>query len=279
MNKDAIILKDVSREYGGKTVLGPVSFSIDKGEIVTLVGTNGAGKTTLLEIMCGERRCSSGTISLFGKTPRSAEIAFLPQKLELFDKLSVEENIRHFSSISDSGDVNALMESLSLTEIAGIRYGSLSGGQKQRVNVACIMCGNPTIILMDEPNTGMDPSIRADMWEIIHDLSDRGITIILSSHFLNEAKRHSDRIIFLDKGRIKYDGEPNGLSTTRITVSLDANDLSDIKGYDVTTIAGKHHIVMESMFEFKQLLDELEKHGIPLDRVDVTVEDCLKVSE
>lgn len=276
MDSDSLVVKDLVKTYGDRTVLGPVSFSIQRGQIVSLAGTNGAGKTTLLEILSGERIPTSGKVSVFGRSPGPGSTAFLPQTLELFDNLTVEENIRHFSTLSGSGDPEELMDIFSISDRADSRYGSLSGGLKQRVNVACIMCGDPEVILMDEPSTGMDPAVRADVWDIIRKLKAQGVTVLLSTHFLGEAKINSDRIMVLDKGKIIYDGDPIGCGRNKITVTVKRTDLSDISGRFQFSVRGNNTVfTLDSPGSLNNLLNQLSAAGIDPDETAITAEDDL----
>lgn len=270
---DTIAVKNITKAYGGKTVLGPVSLTVPRGELVSLVGTNGAGKSTLIEIMCGIGKPTSGTVSVFGKPPRKSKIGFLPQNLELYPKLTVKETVRHFVSLTGSGDAKELMDYFSLADRADSEYGDLSGGLKQRVNVACILCGNPEAVFMDEPNAGMDPAVRDDFWNVVRGLRDRGITVLLSTHFIDEAKRYSDRIIVLDKGRITYDGGPDAFAVTRYTVTVKNTETNRmLEQYNPTVRNGCLHIVTEGTGNLKRLLDDLERLGIPPGEIGIVSE-------
>lgn len=276
MDSNSVVVSDLVKTYGNRTVLGPVSFEIQRGQIVSLAGTNGAGKTTLLEILSGERTPTSGTVSIFGKSPGPGSTAFLPQTLELFGNLTVKENIQHFSVLSGSGDPEKLMKIFSIADRSDSKYASLSGGLKQRVNVACIMCGNPEIILMDEPSTGMDPAVRADVWDIIRKLKAQGITVVLSTHFLGEAKSNSDRIMVLNEGKIVYDGDPLGYGRSTITVTVKRTDLSRISQQFQSTVRGNYTVfILDSSGKLNSLLNDLSAMGINPDDTAISAEDNL----
>ena len=276
MDSNSVVVSDLVKTYGNRTVLGPVSFEIQRGQIVSLAGTNGAGKTTLLEILSGERTPTSGTVSIFGKSPGPGSTAFLPQTLELFGNLTVKENIQHFSVLSGSGDSEKLMKIFSIADRSDSKYASLSGGLKQRVNVACIMCGNPEIILMDEPSTGMDPAVRADVWDIIRKLKAQGITVVLSTHFLGEAKSNSDRIMVLNEGKIVYDGDPLGYGRSTITVTVKRTDLSRISQQFQSTVRGNYTVfILDSSGKLNSLLNDLSAMGINPDDTAISAEDNL----
>ena len=276
MDSNSVVVSDLVKTYGNRTVLGPVSFEIQRGQIVSLAGTNGAGKTTLLEILSGERTPTSGTVSIFGKSPGPGSTAFLPQTLELFGNLTVKENIQHFSVLSGSGDPEKLMKIFSIADRSDSKYASLSGGLKQRVNVACIMCGNPEIILMDEPSTGMDPAVRADVWDIIRKLKAQGITVVLSTLFLGEAKSNSDRIMVLNEGKIVYDGDPLGYGRSTITVTVKRTDLSRISQQFQSTVRGNYTVfILDSSGKLNSLLNDLSAMGINPDDTAISAEDNL----
>lgn len=276
MDKDTISVVNLTKTYGERTVLGPISFTIRKGQVVSLIGTNGAGKTTLLEILGGERLPTSGEVSVFGQLPGSEGCVLLPQTLELFGNLTVRENIRHFAILSGGGNVDQLMEMFSLSDRADERYGALSGGLKQRVNVACIMCGNPELILMDEPNTGMDPQVRADVWDIIHKLRKHGVTVILSTHFLGEARRNSERIIVMNRGSIVYDGDPFGFNSTRISVTVKGNNsVHGLEAYSPKVCGDRVTFIANSPFQLGSLMNELVSNGVDLKELVIITEDSL----
>lgn len=207
------------KEYGRTVAVDDVSFTVSEGEIFGILGPNGAGKTTTVECVEGLRTADRGTISVLGLDPRRdrAELTQMLgaqlQESQLPEKIKVAEVLELYSSFyRDPADWRALIEQLGLADKAGTRFKKLSGGQKQRLSIALALVGNPRVAVLDELTTGLDPQARRDTWELIEDVRQRGVTIVLVSHFIAEAERLCDRVAIIDSGRVVVSDTPAALA-------------------------------------------------------------------
>jgi ABC-2 type transport system ATP-binding protein len=206
------------KRYGDHTAVNGVSFTVDQGEIFGILGPNGAGKTTTVECIEGLRTPDGGTIRVHGIDPGqdTGELRQLLgaqlQESELPDKLRVGEAMALYSSFyRDPADWRELIGVLNLTDKVDTPFKKLSGGQKQRLSIALALVGNPKVAVLDELTTGLDPQARRDAWDLIEGIRDRGVTILLVTHFMEEAERLCDRLAVVDRGRIVAVDTPAGL--------------------------------------------------------------------
>jgi len=213
-----IEVSNLHKRYGDTVAVDDVSFTVERGEIFGILGRNGAGKTTTVECIEGLRAPDSGTVRVLGLDPQTdrAEVTRTLgaqlQESALQEKLKVSEAIDLYASFYDNpADGDELLELLGLTEKRDTRYRKLSGGQKQRLSIALALIGNPQIAVLDELTTGLDPQARRDTWELIERVRDRGVTIVLVTHFMDEAQRLCDRLALIDAGRIVALDTPDGL--------------------------------------------------------------------
>ncbi|MGW1589077.1 ABC transporter ATP-binding protein [Streptomyces sp. NPDC002386] len=204
--------------YGGRAVVDDVSFGVEEGEIFGILGPNGAGKTTTVECVEGLRVPDGGSVRVTGLDPAadhervSRVLGAQLQQSELQPRITVREALELYASFHrDPLDWGPLAERLGLTGRLGSRFGRLSGGQKQRLFIALALVGNPRIVVLDELTTGLDPRARRDTWRLIEDVRDRGVTVLLVTHFMEEAQRLCDRIAVIDKGRLAALDTPAGL--------------------------------------------------------------------
>ena len=213
-------IEDVSlhKRYGQQVAVEDVSLTVEEGEIFAIIGPNGAGKTTTVESIAGLRTPDSGSISVLGLDPikdRSEvreRLGVQLQESRFPDAIKVSEALELFSSFyRDPVDWRELMELLGLTAKHNIQYKALSGGQKQRLSVALALVGNPRIAILDELTTGLDPQARRETWALIERVRDTGVTILLVTHFMDEAERLSDRIAVISGGRVAAIDTPGGL--------------------------------------------------------------------
>jgi ABC-2 type transport system ATP-binding protein len=205
----AIEVDHLVKRYGDSTVVNDVSFAVEEGEIFGILGPNGAGKTTIAETIEGLRRPDEGTIRVLGLDPRrdAAEVrerlGAQLQESRLPDKLRVWEAMDLFASFyRESVPWPELLERLGLARQRDARYKDLSGGQKQRLSAALALVGSPQIAVLDELTTGLDPQARRATWELIEQIRDDGVTVVLVTHFMEEAERLSDRVALIDDGRL-----------------------------------------------------------------------------
>jgi ABC-2 type transport system ATP-binding protein len=207
--RSVIEVRNLRKAYAGTVAVDDVSFTVGEGEIFGILGPNGAGKTTTVECVEGLRKPDRGEISVLGLDPLRdhAELTQLVgaqlQESQLPAKLRVAEALDLYSSFYRApADWRALLEALGLADKAGTPFGKLSGGQKQRLSVALALAGAPRIAVLDELTTGLDPQARRDTWELIEGVRDRGVTVVLVSHLMEEVERLCDRVALLDKGRV-----------------------------------------------------------------------------
>jgi ABC-2 type transport system ATP-binding protein len=205
----AVVVQHVVKKYGHQVAVDDVSLSINQGEIFGIIGPNGAGKTTTVECISGLRAPDSGSISVFGLSPRKDRnkirefVGVQLQESALPPRIKVREAVRLFaSSYSNPLDPDQLLESLGIKQIANSSFKNLSGGQKQRVSVALALVGNPKLAILDELTTGLDPEARREIWSLIEQMRDRGVTVILVTHFMDEAERLCDRLALIDHGAV-----------------------------------------------------------------------------
>ena len=202
---DAVVVENVVKRFGTFTALDGVSFSIGEGEIFGLLGHNGAGKSTLIGIISLISKPTSGTVSVFGKKDRSL-IGLAPQENAVYADLTCLENVVHFARLY--GVKNPVIVAAHLLSVLGLdgkaeaRAKDLSGGMRRRLNLACSMVYNPKLLILDEPTSGLDPVARRALWKTIKDVRDGGITILLTTHYMDEAEQLCDRIAILDSGRL-----------------------------------------------------------------------------
>ncbi|MFJ8853465.1 ABC transporter ATP-binding protein [Streptomyces sp. NPDC102437] len=213
-----IEVNGVRKAYAGRTVVDSVSFAVEEGEIFGILGPNGAGKTTTVECVEGLRVPDGGTIRVAGLDPVADHdrltglLGAQLQESELQPKLTVAEALELYSAFyPDPVDWRELAERLGLHTVDGTRFAKLSGGQKQRLSIALALVGNPRVVVLDELTTGLDPRARRDTWKLIEDVRDSGVTVLLVTHFMEEARQLCDRIAVIDKGKVVALDTPSGL--------------------------------------------------------------------
>jgi ABC-2 type transport system ATP-binding protein len=215
----ALRCKALVKKYGDVTAVNGLDLEVRSGECFGLLGPNGAGKTTTVEIFEGLTDADSGDIELLGMRWGTGDdqemrerVGVALQQTELADKLSVEETVRLFRSFyARGGDVDHIIRLVSLEEKRKARVGKLSGGQKQRLAVACALVGAPDLLFLDEPTTGLDPQARLQLWGVIEKFRADGGTIMLTTHYMEEAARLCDRVAIMDHGRVIALGAPGEL--------------------------------------------------------------------
>jgi ABC-2 type transport system ATP-binding protein len=213
-----IEVQNLRKAYRDHVAVHDVSLSVDKGEIFGICGRNGAGKTTTVECVGGLRSPDGGTISVLGLDPERDRtelrraVGIQLQASELPEKLRVGEALELFAAFyPDPADPGELIERWGLAEKRKTAFGKLSGGQKQRLSIALALVGNPRVAILDELTTGLDPQARRDTWAAIEQIRDSGVTVVLVTHFMEEAERLCDRIAIVDAGRVIATDTPDGL--------------------------------------------------------------------
>jgi ABC-2 type transport system ATP-binding protein len=241
-----IVVSDLRKSYGDVTAVDGVSFEVEEGEFFGILGPNGAGKTTTLEIIEGLREPDSGTATIFGLPSWPRNNALLPrigvqlqalQAFSFFERLTAREQIRTFASLYGvpAAQADEMLEVVGLTDKANTPAEKLSGGQMQRLSIACALAHGPELVFLDEPTSGLDPQARRNLWDLLRDLNGRGLTVVLTTHYLEEAEALCDRVAIMDHGRILELGAPAALvrgldAPTRISVESGVLGLAEARG-------------------------------------------------
>jgi ABC-2 type transport system ATP-binding protein len=203
-----LAVRGVTKRYGEREALRDVSFKAGAGEMVAVIGPNGAGKTTLLSIIAGIQPPTAGDVSL-----PPGGIGWVPQQPALYSRLSVAENLELFARLERNPNpraaVAAMLEQTGLRERAGERVERLSGGNRQRVNIAIGLLSEPTVLVLDEPSSSLDPRQRERLWRFICALSQRGRCVVFSTHNVAEAERYAQRVVVLADGELLFNGSPD----------------------------------------------------------------------
>jgi ABC-2 type transport system ATP-binding protein len=233
------------KRYGDHAVVDGVSFEVRRGELFGLLGTNGAGKTTTVEILQGLRRASGGSVEVLGLDPAAAgdrlrrRIGSQLQDAALPARMRVGEALRLFASLHpDPRPLAELAEEWNLGELLGRPFAALSGGERQRLFVALALVGRPEVVFLDELTQNLDPSARRQTWDVVRRIRDRGTTVVLVTHDVEEAERLCDRVVVMHRGRVVADGSPTkivealgGAATVRFTdADLDVRPLRGLPG-------------------------------------------------
>jgi ABC-2 type transport system ATP-binding protein len=218
MNQSIITVSNLVKRYGDFTAVNGISFEVKQGEIFGLLGPNGAGKTTTLEIIETLREKSSGTVMVDGfdldKEPNKIKeiIGVQLQAAGYYPMLSLVQIIELFGGLYNRKvDPYALLDTVNLREKSKSKYKELSGGQKQRFSIATTLINEPKIIFLDEPTTGLDPQARRNLWDLIRDVRNRGTTVVLTTHYMDEAEELCERVAIVDSGKIISLDTPSGL--------------------------------------------------------------------
>jgi ABC-2 type transport system ATP-binding protein len=218
--RTALEVTGLRKVYGKKAAVDGLSLCVAEGEIFGILGPNGAGKTTTVECAEGLRRPDGGSVRVFGIDPyrdRAAArrlVGAQLQESQLPDKLTVAEAISLYASFyPDPADTEALITRLGLTEKRNTRYRKLSGGQKQRLSIALALVGRPRLVIFDELTTGLDPAARRESWQLVRELRADGVTVVLVTHYADEAERLCDRVALIQSGRLTACGRPEDLIT------------------------------------------------------------------
>jgi ABC-2 type transport system ATP-binding protein len=209
----AIAVRDLVKRFDDVVAVNGISFDIAAGSCVGLLGPNGAGKTTTVEILEGVQSPTSGEVTVLGRSWRSdpegirQRIGLALQQTQFYERLTVAETVRLFRSFYRTGlTVEEAIALVQLQEKAGAHVMKLSGGQRQRLAVAVALVADPELLFLDEPTTGLDPQSRRSLWDVIEALRGKGRTVVLTTHYMEEAARLCDRIIIVDRGKIVADG-------------------------------------------------------------------------
>ena len=295
--RPALRVVGLRKRYGDVVAVDGLDLTVASGECFGLLGPNGAGKTTTIEICEGLTASDEGTVEVLGRQWNDDEHALRErlgiqlQETQLADKLTVEETVRLFRSFYPRGrSVDEVIDLVQLGEKRDARVGKLSGGQKQRLALACAMVGDPELIFLDEPTTGLDPQSRRQLWDLIIELRASGRSIVLTTHYMDEAERLCDRVAIVDHGRVIALGTPRTLiaslgaehvvefTSPGSEEVLRVEDLRALDGVQSARLhAGQWTLeVTELARAVPSLLRELARRGLPLEELvthSATLED------
>jgi ABC-2 type transport system ATP-binding protein len=223
----AISVRGLQKAYGDLAAVRGIDFDIEEGEVFGLLGPNGAGKTTTVEILEGYRRRDAGEVTVLGHDPQDPgpefreRIGVVLQQSELWPNLTVRETHRVFAGYyREPRDIDEVIDLVGLTEKRDARVKTLSGGQKRRLDLGVALVGDPDLVFLDEPTTGFDPAARRAAWEMIRSLRTLGKTVLLTTHYLDEAEQLADRVAVMREGVIVRIGTPRELTTTDLEVEI-----------------------------------------------------------
>jgi Cu-processing system ATP-binding protein len=278
-------LTNVAKRYGAIEAVREVSFALPAGETVALVGHNGAGKTTLLKLMLGLIHPTSGTIRVLGDNPAAGEfdarrrLGFLPENVAFNGALTGREILAFYARLKRESVAKALelLERVGLGAAASRRVGTYSKGMRQRLGLAQALIGEPRVLLLDEPTTGLDPALRLSFYEIVQELRDSGATVVLSSHALTEIEERTDRVLIMNRGVLIADGSMDDLrrlARLPTRIRLTAEDTSRAAQWvgpvDGWREVNGHVVEFEVAHERKlALLRRITQEGAPLSDIDL----------
>ncbi|MBI1807152.1 MAG: ABC transporter ATP-binding protein [Ignavibacteria bacterium] len=287
----AIGVVDLTKKFGTFTAVDHISFSVNRGEIFGFLGANGAGKSTTIRMLCGllEPTTGTGTVSGFDINTQTElvkrNIGYMSQRFSLYEDLTVEENIRFFGGVYGLSNGNIKERMQWVTEMAGLRgrekslTKTLAGGWKQRLALGCAILHEPKILFLDEPTSGVDPVSRRKFWELINQLSEQGVTILVTTHYLDEAEYCND-IILINAGRLIASGSPKELKLEHITYPIlevetpdVVNAMDQLKNQpwviEISLFGTYLHVgVQEEEICRASITSILEAHQIPITRIE-----------
>jgi ABC-2 type transport system ATP-binding protein len=226
MTNSAVIAADLRVVRGRNEVLREVSFDIPSGGVTGLLGPSGSGKTTLLRCILGVQRITAGTVSVLGRPAGSpvlrSQVGYASQSASVYDDLTVAENLRYFAATlrAPASDVGRVIDAVDLDDYRSRLTGRLSGGQRSRVSLAVAMLGIPKLLVLDEPTVGLDPVLREELWALFHRLASQGMTLLVSSHVMEEAER-CDALLLLRDGTVLAHDAPSALKQRTGTDTMD----------------------------------------------------------
>ncbi|GAA2126402.1 ABC transporter ATP-binding protein [Actinomadura napierensis] len=287
---ETIEVSGLRKRYGDVNAVDGVTFAVDEGEFFGILGPNGAGKTTTLEIVEGLRQADEGTVSVLGLPPWPRNPRLLPrigvqlQASSFFERLTAREQLRTFGSLYGvpAKKADAMLETVGLSDKADVRVEKLSGGQAQRLSIACALVHDPELVFLDEPTAALDPQARRNLWDVLRAINTEGRTIVLTTHYMDEAESLCDRVAIMDSGRILRLGPPavlvRGLDApARISIAsgvLNEADARRLPGADDAeddgvslTISTRDPSAVVAAMAAKDALDGVQIRGATLEDV------------
>ena len=280
-----IVVEELTKRFAGLTAVGGLSLTVNRAEIFGLVGPDGAGKTTTIRMLAGVMRPDQGRITiddvdvLADPEDVKRHVSYMPQRFGLYEDLTVEENIRFYADLFEvpvrlrTERAGRLLAASGMEKFRDFKAGQLSGGMKQKLGLTCALVHTPTILLLDEPTTGVDPVSRRDFWRILYDLRSEGVTIVISTAYLDEAER-CNRLALIDKGRVLYCDTPSVLKQKMPGALLTISSMAGRQARDaiagapgvrqaVLVGSGVHVVVDDADLRIPQLRAALRTAEIP----------------
>jgi ABC-2 type transport system ATP-binding protein len=260
MTSPAIEVTGLRKAYGAHEALRGVDFTVARGEVFGLLGPNGAGKTTTVEVLEGYRTRDAGDVRVLGRDPGQhsgellARVGIVLQSCGTYPHLTVRETLVHWATFYPAPrDVDEVLSLASLQDCADRRTRTLSGGQRRRLDFALALVGDPELIFLDEPTTGFDPAARRAAWDVIRALRDLGKTVVLTTHYLEEAQALADRVAILRDGLILAEGAPGTLGAARYRVAWRGEDGTMCERFTEDPTALLHRLTAEALARGEQL--------------------------
>lgn len=286
---NVVEVKNLTKKYGDFKAVDNISFEVKKGEIFGILGPNGAGKTTTLEILEGLRKATSGNLKVLGFDIKNQskelkeKIGVQLQSTAFFDFLSCKETLNLFGSFyNKSVESKKLLEEVSLMQKSSDYVNNLSGGQKQRLSIAMALVNDPELIFLDEPTTGLDPQARRSLWDLISGIRKKGRTVILTTHYMEEAEYLCDRVAIMDEAKIKDIDSPRGLIKklkAENKIEFDADKKIDLKILKAETQAIGTDYLESDTYSVRTkdanktinlVMEYAKKNGIKLDNLHIS---------
>lgn len=290
----AIEVTGLRKRYGDVRAVDGVTFAVEEGEFFGILGPNGAGKTTALEIIEGLREPDEGEVSVLGMSPWPRNPALLPrigvqlQASSFFERLTAREQLQTFGSLYGipAGKADTMLELVGLDDKADVQVEKLSGGQAQRLSIACALVHDPEVVFLDEPTAALDPQARRNLWDVLREISRQGRTVVLTTHYMDEAEVLCDRVAIMDAGRILRLGPPavlvRGLDApSRISIpsgALTVEDAQALPGADQAaddgvslTVTTRDPSAVIAAIAARDALDGVQIHGATLEDVFLQV--------
>jgi ABC-2 type transport system ATP-binding protein len=282
MSDNVIDVHGLTKYYPGVKAVDGIDFEVRSGEVFSLLGPNGAGKTTTVEILEGLRPPTGGTARVFGVdvskdyTKIRKRVGVLPQEFEPFDRLTPTEAVVYWGQLFNrnvtKNDARALLGEVNLSERANVQGIKLSGGEKRKLGIAMALVGQPDLLFLDEPTTGLDPKARRDLWGLVHKIESEGRTVILTTHYLEEAEQLADNVAIMFKGKIAAQGPPqelvarNGALTTIVLGGAGAAGLAEVtrRGIPATLDHEDVLVRVRDPHEMKAILAKLSALELPI---------------
>ena len=281
----AIVVENLCKRYGALVAVDDISFNVERGEVFAFLGPNGAGKSVTVEVIETIRTPTSGKVTVLGLNVRKRKaqivrrIGVLPQNFSSFDRITVRESLRYYARVFGcKADIDALMDLTNLSGKANAQFNTLSGGLKQRLGIAAALVNDPEIVFLDEPTTGLDPHARRQVWDVLKGLKDRGKTVFLTTHYMEEAELLADTVAIISNGKIVAMDSPPRLTEkhaehTRLTLeSVEPAALALVQqmGFASTQCDdGNISVLVGRADDVRAILEGIQRAGLTLRGIDV----------